>query len=90
MSESSTELPDPVYGSADVNRGDCRRLSTSSTTTPTATLLHAHIGPIYIAMTERNWRALFHSIEQLDVPVPTYRIHFNDDQATATIAEVTR
>jgi hypothetical protein len=56
------------------------------------TLLHAHVGGVYLAMTERNWRALYDALSQLEVeepPVRTVRINFNDAAGEAT-AEVTQ
>lgn len=83
----TTQLPDPVYGSADAGGGiDPRRLAVSAS--DDGRLLHAHIGGIYIAMTEQNWRVLYATLESLDVPIPTYRINFDDTEGTAEM-EVT-
>lgn len=86
----TTQLPDPVYGSADAHPGgDHQRLTVSTTTSDTGTtLLHAHIGGIYLAMTERNWQTVWAALHTLEVPVNrTIKIRFNDQDGTAT-AEV--
>lgn len=81
----STQLPDPIFGSADVNA-----VGRTLTVSAGDNLLHAFIGPLYIAMSERNWRTLFASISELEPSVEprTYRIVFDDEARTAT-AEVT-
>lgn len=88
-----TRLPDPVYGSADVHAGDHHRLSASATVTDSGTVLvHAHLGGLYLAMTERNWRALYTALGQVEVVAPptvTHRIRMNDADRTATIETVT-
>lgn len=77
-----TELPDPIFGSADVGTTD-RKLSVSAG----GQLLHAHIGGIYIAMSERNWRTLFAAMSELEIEVEpkNYRIVFDDDTSEATV-----
>lgn len=87
-----TRLPDPVYGSADANVVDHHKLRVSSSLDG-STLLHAHLGGVYVGMSERNWRALFAALGQLDIvaaPVVTHRITMDDENGTATISsEVT-
>lgn len=85
----SGTLPDRVYGSADVGRRDDRNIVVStSTNSAGTTLLHAHLGGIYIAMTERNWQATWAALQTLEVPVNrTIKIRFDDEAGTAT-AEV--
>lgn len=85
----SATLPDPVYGSADVGRRDDHSIVVSSTTNSSGTtLLHAHLGGIYIAMTERNWQTLWAALQTLQVPANrTIKIRFDDENGTAT-AEV--
>lgn len=77
-----TELPDPIMGSADVASGSSKALKVSAG----KTLIHAHIGGLYIAMSERNWRALFAAIETLEHEADerSFRIVFNDEDRTAT------
>ena len=79
-----TELPDDVYGAADANPINLKRLKVSVTShSKTGTvLLHAHIGGIYLAMSERNWRGLFKAITSLEIEVkPTRTIRFTMDDA---------
>lgn len=83
-----SRLPDPVYGAADTNALDHRRLRVSSSLDG-STLLHAHLGGLYIGMTERNWRALFAALGELEIvapPVVTHQIKFDDENGTATIS----
>lgn len=85
-------LPDPVYGSADVHASDHHRIKASATVSDRGhVLLHAHLGGLYIAMSERNWQHLFATLGRLEVvapPVKTHRIRFNDADGTATIDTV--
>lgn len=91
--DNTSRLPDPVYGSANANHDDHHRLRVSSSSTGGGALLHAHIGGVYVAMSERNWRQLFNQLSQLDIVAPpavTHSIRFNDADRTATIdTEVT-
>ncbi len=84
-----TQLPDPyVYGSADTSPVDTQKLRVAVTTTGgNQTLLHAHIGGVYIATTERNWRAIVNALQTLEVPAETvtHRISMDDETGTATI-----
>ena len=84
-----TQLPDIVQGGADVAPGDNRRLSVSSTSSAAVgVMLHAHIGGIHLAMSERNWQILFASLKELEVEAPptrTFRIVFDDEQGEARI-----
>lgn len=88
-----SQLPDPVYGSADANAVDPRRMrANASVTTNGTVLVHAHLGGVYIAMTEANWRHVYRELSQLEVvapPVTTHRIRLNDANGTATIETVT-
>lgn len=90
--EYVTALPDPVYGSADTHASDHQRLKVKGSADG-STLIHAFLGGVYVAMSERNWRALFTAIGQVDIVAPpavTHRIRMDDDQGTATITtEVT-
>lgn len=90
----NSRLPDPVYGSADVHTSDSRSLRYNATVTDNGdVLIHAHLGGIYIAMTERNWQHLYRELGTLEVvapPVVTHRIRMNDADGTATIETVTR
>lgn len=85
-------LPDPVYGSADVHATDHHRLRASASVTDGGqVLIHAHMGGLYIAMSERNWQYLFAQLGRLEVdapPVKTHRIRMNDAEGTATIETV--
>jgi hypothetical protein len=78
------QLPDEVFGSATGGPGiNLRRLNINTNQTPQGTLyIHAHIGGMHVAMTEANWRALFNAIQQVNIPVPTYRIDL-EAQVTA-------
>lgn len=80
-SEISTELPDPAYGSAVANSGDHRRLRVASD----GNLIHADAGGVYLAMSERNWQALFAAVQELEVTQPpvTYRLVADDTTQTA-------
>lgn len=93
MSEKkNTQLTDPVYGAADANPSDAHRLRLSSTTTDGGSvLIHAHLGGIYIGMSERNWRQLFNTMKQLEVtvPAPTYRLLMDNEAGTAEFRLVT-
>ena len=85
---NTTQLPDIVQGSANVSSGDDRSLRVSAGTTPSGiTLLHAHIGGIYIGMSEQNWRILFAAMSELEVEVPprNFRIIFDDDKREAKV-----
>jgi hypothetical protein len=88
-----TRLPDPVYGSADASPTDHHRIKVAYTKAKGGTrgMLHAHLGGIYIGMTERNWRALYKALSQLEVEEPPVRtIHINfDDNAGEAHVEVT-
>lgn len=86
-----TELPDPILGTVDVGLSSSTRLSVSSSNTASS-LLHAHIGPFYIAMSEQNWRILFAALSELEVDIPprNFRIVFDDDKAEAHAVQVTR
>lgn len=90
--DNTSRLPDPVYGSVNANHDDHHRLRVCSSSS-SGVLLHAHIGGVYLAMSERNWRQLFNELSQLDIVAPpavTHRIRFNDADRTATIdTEVT-
>ena len=83
------ELPDDVYGAADANPTNLKKLKVSVTTNDTtgSVLLHAHIGGIYLAMTERNWRGLFKAITSLEIEVKpvTHKIIFDDAKGEAWI-----
>lgn len=83
------DLPDDVYGAADANPINLKRLKVSVTThSKTGTvLLHAHIGGIYIAMSERNWRGLFQAITSLEIEVKpvTRHVIFDDPKGEARI-----
>lgn len=83
----TSELPDSVFGCADVYPGDPRRLTVSLTTDTGSPMIHAHIGPMHIAMTELNWRVVFKAIETLEIPAPirTFRLEFDDTDTTAAI-----
>ena len=83
------ELPDEVYGAADVGKVNPKRLSirvTGSDKTANV-MIHANIGGIYLAMTERNWRALFKAITSLEIEVKpvTHKIVFDDAKGEARI-----
>lgn len=85
-----TQLPDPyVYGSADTTPVNPQALRVAVTGTTGTTLLHAHIGGVYIATTERNWRAIVNALQTLEVPgTVTHRIVMDDENRTATIKTV--
>jgi hypothetical protein len=88
-----SRLPDPVYGAANSWPQDGHHISVNYTKAKGGGrgLLHAHLGGMYLAMTERNWRALYAALSQLEVeepPVRTVRISFNDAAGEA-FAEVT-
>lgn len=88
--KDTTQLPDLVQGSASVQVGDSRSLRVSSTASKVAggvNLLHAHIGNIYIAMSEQNWRILFAALSELKVEVQprNFRIIFDDDNGEAKV-----
>ena len=81
-SEYIDEFPDPVYGSADANVLNNKRLRVSSS----GELLHAFAGGVYLAMSERNWQKLFSSLGRLEIEVPpkvTHRLVVNNDEGTA-------
>lgn len=93
--EHVTRLPDQVYGSADVAPLDNRRVKVSVTQNDdgSSVLLHAHVGGVYIAMSENNWRALFAALTELEIVEPpkvTHRITFNDADRTAHITTVVK
>lgn len=83
------DLPDDVYGSADANPSNLKRLRVTVTTHDKtgSVLLHAHIGGIYLAMSERNWRGLFKAITSLEIEVKpvTHKIIFDDAKGEAWI-----
>lgn len=94
MSEPiEVKLPDPVYGSADIHAIDHHRLRANATVNADGTvLIHAHLGGLYVAMSERNWQHLFKTLGRLEVvapPVVTHRIRMNDVDGTASIETVT-
>jgi len=68
------ELPDPVYGGANIGPNERRRLHVSNSDK----LIHAFAGGLHIAMSERNWRAMFAAIATLSAPAPIRRITFDD------------
>lgn len=91
--QNNTDLPDEVYGAADCNVANNRRLRVSYTPSEVGGpgLLHAHLGGVYVAMTERNWRAVFAALSQLEVkepPARTIRISMDDERGEAHV-EVT-
>ena len=77
-----TQLPDPVMGSADVGSGNSKAVKI----TAGKNLIHAHIGGLYVAMSERNWQALYAAMETLEFQPEerSFRIVFNDMAGTAT------
>ena len=78
-----------VHGGADVAASGSRELRVSSTSSTAAgVMLHAYIGGIRIAMSERNWQVLFASLKELEVDVPPTRnftIVFDDEKGEARI-----
>ena len=82
------ELPDDVYGSADVGYKSKRlRVRVTGNDRDGTILLHANIGGIYLAMSERNWRGLFKAITSLEIEVKpvTHKIIFDDAKGEARI-----
>lgn len=74
-----TELPDIVYGAADVGPPPPARVKV----TKNGGLIHAFIGPIYVGMSAKNWAIVLDAIdEQLR---PTHTIVFDDVNGTATV-----
>lgn len=83
-----TQLPDLIQGGATITGGPSRELRISSTSGKAGVLLHADIGGIRLAMSERNWQILFASLKQLEVEAPptrTFKIVFDDEQGEAHI-----
>lgn len=86
--QHTTQLPDIVQGGAEVTPGDSRELRVSATSGKSGVMLHAYIGHIRIAMSERNWQILFASLKELEVDVPPTRnftIVFDDEKGEARI-----
>lgn len=87
--EYVTQLLDPVYGAADITKPS-EPLKLRVSVTDDGPLIHAFLGGLYLAMTERNWAILFNAIQQVDVPVTTtHYIRMDDATGTATIKTVT-
>lgn len=87
------DLPDDVYGSADCNTSGNRRLRVSYSKVKGSDrgLLHAFFGGMSVSMTERNWRAVFAALSQLEVeepPTRAIRISMDDERGEAHV-EVT-
>lgn len=75
-----TELPDQIHAFVDLHRGGSRQLNVRTITVSDGSpVINVDVGGLTIGMTERNWRALFAAIEQVDIPIPTKRLTFNDD-----------
>jgi hypothetical protein len=77
-----------VQGSASVRPGNARSLQVSASRNESGiTLLHAHIGDIYICMQDENWRILFAAITELEPTVEPgeYKIVFNDTTREAKV-----
>lgn len=86
-----TDLPDDAYGAAQCNVDNHRRLRVNyspAINKGERGLLHAHIGGVSISMTERNWRALWAALSELNVTEPPVRINFDDEAGEAHV-EVT-
>ena len=83
-----TQLPDLVQGGATITGGPSRELRVASTSGKAGVLLHADIGGIRLAMSERNWQIVFASLKELEVDVPPTRnftITFDDEKGEAHI-----
>lgn len=83
-----TQLPDLVQGGAEVTGSASRELRVAATSGKSGVMLHATIGGIRLAMSERNWQILFASLKELEVDVPPTRnftITFDDEKGEARI-----
>ena len=71
-------LPSDVYGSADVNPSDNRRLRIVADDQ----LVHVHVGGLYIAMLRDGWRVLIDAIEEAMGTDDTFAAALADFEAT--------
>lgn len=78
------QLPDSVYGAVTLRPEGDKELSMSI---GPGDLIHAHIGGMYIAMTQRNWRVLFATMETLEIDDKprTFRLVVDDENRTAEV-----